>query len=126
MKQGKIFIAVGIGGIVGATGRYGVSLLMTNWGIFPFATLTVNFLGCFLLSWLSNFNQKRIQSTLIIALNTGVIGSFTTFSTFTVETIELARTNIPLALLYVFISIFGGLLFCLLGFRTAYRRRVET
>jgi|SRR5699024_10112550 len=126
MKQGKIFLAVGIGGVFGAAGRYGISVAMTNWDVFPFATLTVNFVGCFLLSWLSNYTKSNIHPTLFIALSTGLIGSFTTFSTFTVETVELAHTNLSLALLYIFISIFGGLLCCYLGFRIANKRRLET
>src|SRR5699024_12310256 len=105
---------------------YVMSVAMTNWGIVPFATFTVNLIGCFLLSCLSNYTKSNIHPTLFIGLSTGLIGAFTSFATFTVETVELAHTNLSLALFYIFISIFGGLFCCYLGFRIANKRRLET
>jgi len=124
MKIGGQLLAVGIGGMLGAMGRYTVSLLFTSSTDFPFATLTVNLIGCFFLSYLLNNKQvkSRLKPEAFIALSTGLIGSFTTFSTFAVETIELMTRNFFLAAFYVVLSVIGGLGLCYLGFKVAYRR----
>src|SRR5699024_12508053 len=124
MKIGGQLLAVGIGGILGAMGRYTVSLLFTSSTDFPFATLTVNLIGCFFLSYLLNNEQikSRLKPEAFIALSTGLICSFTTFSTFSVVTIELMTRNFFLAAFFVVISVFGGLGLCYLGFKVAYRR----
>ncbi|GAA0589004.1 fluoride efflux transporter CrcB [Virgibacillus siamensis] len=117
----SIYLAVGIGGMAGAVARYAVSILIVAGSGFPFATLLVNLTGCFLLSFL--FNQSKIKSILsrnvFTALGTGLLGSFTTFSTFTIETIKLWHEHPGLAITYSIISVVGGLLFCYAGFRTA-------
>lgn len=119
MKQ---YIMIGIGGMVGATVRYTISLLFeSNINGFPFATLTVNLLGCFFLTLLLNHSKiKRILSPeLLIALSVGVIGSFTTFSTVTIEIVELWMFDAMLAIIYTITSIFGGLACCIAGYTLA-------
>ncbi|RKQ35496.1 fluoride efflux transporter CrcB [Oceanobacillus halophilus] len=122
----KIYIAVGIGGMIGAISRYGVSTVFSSFDSFPFGTLTANLLGCFLLSYLLNQKQlKRLLSLEVnIGLTTGIIGAFTTYSTFAVETLELMKRSVILAILYILISILGGLAFCYLGFHVAKRKKV--
>src|SRR5690625_5758956 len=70
MKIGGQLLAVGIGGILGAMGRYTVSLLFTSSTDFPFATLTVNLISCFFLSYLLNNEQikSRLKPEAFIAL----------------------------------------------------------
>ncbi|MFB4169352.1 fluoride efflux transporter FluC [Virgibacillus sp. JSM 102003] len=122
----KIYLAVGIGGMVGATGRYGISILFwTNSG-FPYATLIANLLGCFLLSFLLHHDsiKRTLSPEVFAALGTGMIGAFTTFSTFAVETVELSDISILLAGSYIVLSILGGLLFCYFGFKLALKKRV--
>lgn len=120
----KTMTTIGIGGAIGAIGRYGVSFIFTAKD-FPFATLCTNLLGCFLLSLLLNHKQikERLAPALFTSLTTGLIGSFTTFSTFAVETIELWSNNVLLAVLYIFMSIIGGLLFCYLGYQFSIHTR---
>ncbi|WP_077327912.1 fluoride efflux transporter FluC [Virgibacillus siamensis] len=117
----QIYLAVGIGGMAGALARYGISVLFASVSGFPIATLIANLIGCFLLSYL--LNQPRIKKILsekvYTALSTGLIGSFTTFSTFAVETIALWHVSASLTFTYVLISIAGGLLFAYAGFQTA-------
>lgn len=122
----KLYIAIGIGGMIGATGRYGLSLLFYN-NSFPFGTLIANLAGCFLLSFLMHHAiwKKQLPSWLITAFGTGMIGGFTTFSTFAIETIELWNSSFFLAFVYVMISIFGGLAFSFFGYRVAGRKRVS-
>jgi len=124
----NVFFAVGLGGIVGASGRYGISILFHNTQGFPYPTLIVNLIGCFLLSFLMNqpVLRQKLPQNLFTALTTGLIGSFTTFSTLTVEIIQLWSTNIVMAISYTFLTIFGGLAFCLLGFTFASRKQANS
>lgn len=129
MKQTslKLFLAIGLGGMIGSVCRYSISLLFTgDPESFPFETLIVNLIGCFLLSFFLNKSQfKQTLSPLIfISLTTGLIGSFTTFSTFAVETVILFDFSLFLALVYMLVSIFGGLLFCYFGYRCATRKKI--
>ena len=114
-----IYFWVGIAGSMGAILRYliGVSLLTNS--SFPYGTLTINLIGSFLLAWLTTNLFKRLSISPIIAtaVGTGFVGSFTTFSTLSVETIKMFQAgNILLGLLYLLVSICGGLLMSRLGF----------
>lgn len=115
------YITVGIGGVVGALLRYGLGLFMkdTYPGIFPLATLLANVIGSFLLTFLTMhvFRLGRLNSRWAAALGTGLIGSFTTFSTFSVETMHLLQAGrAGTAALYVIGSLAGGLLAARFGF----------
>lgn len=111
---------VGIAGAIGAVLRYLIGVFLFTNSSFPYATLTINLIGSFLLAWLITFLIKRFSLSPAIAtvIGTGFIGSFTTFSTLSIETIALFQSgNILLGLLYVFVSIIGGLVMSRLGFR---------
>lgn len=109
-----LYVYVGIGGMFGATSRFGLSIWLDMDMVFPWATLVTNWLGSFLLTFflMNPICRQKISSHLFKALTVGGIGSFTTFSTVTYETIELAQTQIFLASLYIFMSVFGGLFCC--------------
>jgi len=123
----KLYIAVGVGGMIGAVGRYGVSMLFVedSYHSFPYATLTVNLIGCFLLSFLTNHAiiKRKLSPEVFTAVGTGIIGAFTTFSTFAVETIKLSDAQPFMAIAYVLLSILGGLVFCYGGYQLAGRKR---
>jgi CrcB protein len=110
-----IYIWVGLAGIVGAVLRFMVGILTKDWaGSFPLGTLLINCLGAFVLAWLTT--RSPFSTEVRTALGTGMIGSFTTFSTLSVETVQLfVRGDAGLALLYLLISLWGGLLFAWLG-----------
>ncbi|MER2030892.1 MAG: fluoride efflux transporter CrcB [Solibacillus sp.] len=115
-------ILIGIGGAIGAALRYSVSLLLlTNeTAAFPFATVAVNLAGCFLLGMLSSGLELKIIANpeYLVAFKTGLIGSFTTFSTFSVEVIQLLHHHFYFsAILYIFISAIFGLIFVALGMK---------
>ncbi|MDH3734743.1 MAG: fluoride efflux transporter CrcB [Gemmatimonadota bacterium] len=91
-------LLVGLGGFVGSAGRYLIALGMSRWwpavGL-QFATLAVNVAGCFLIGLLTTFADARgIVSPEVRGLMfVGVLGGFTTFSTFALETLELGRSG---------------------------------
>ena len=91
-----------VGGALGALSRWGLYYWMdAKWGVnshFPWGILLVNVLGCFLFGWLFTlFEQKEWFSDAIqLAVFTGFLGSFTTFSTFGWNTLELLRIGQPM------------------------------
>jgi len=91
----SLYVALGVGGVLGVYGRYGLTQLLQNvlGDGFPIGTLIVNVLGSFLLAFLFVFTLDRL--TLSPALRTGILtgglGAFTTFSTFVVEALVLVE-----------------------------------
>ncbi len=121
----KLLLTIGIGGMIGASSRYGISIGVVNATSFPMETLLANLIGCFILSFLLHYAsiKKKLSKEVFTGLTTGILGSFTTFSTFAVETVTLGHQSITLAILYVFISVVGGVLLCLLGYHLAIRKQ---
>ena len=114
-----IYLFVGIAGSLGAILRYLIGISLFTNSSFPYATLSINLIGSFLLAWLTTrfFKRTSLSPVIATAIGTGFVGSFTTFSTLSVETVQLfQRGAIGLGVLYVFISIVGGLLMSRLGF----------
>ncbi|MED3564296.1 fluoride efflux transporter CrcB [Bacillus xiapuensis] len=115
-----VYLFVGMGGIIGSLLRYALSLLAEDiWGDrFPIGTLLINLTGAFLLGWFTTRfgDSKRLHPYLITAFSTGVIGSYTTFSTFCLETVRLLEAEDYFkGMIYILLSLFGGLLFVKLG-----------
>jgi CrcB protein len=103
------FLLVGTGGFLGAAVRYGVSLAMKGWTLtFPWATLSINVLGCLLIGALMPLVETRPQMLLFVI--PGLLGGFTTFSAFGHETWTLVQGRGPLlGLVYVVASVGLGL-----------------
>ncbi|QDQ02759.1 fluoride efflux transporter CrcB [Lysinibacillus fusiformis] len=117
----KTTLAVGIGGFFGAVSRYSISLFLTNTGSFPIATLSINLVGCFCLAWL--FTTFANRTPLVLGIGTGFLGAFTTFSTFSVETLLLLENNEWMkAFSYSLMSVMGGLFCVMIGTWLARRR----
>lgn len=122
-----IYVLVGIAGIAGALLRYLLGLYFSGWWIldFPMATFLTNMAGSFALGWITNYlpRLKFLHPYALTAIGTGLIGSFTTFSTFSVETVRLMMNNKwGIAIIYILSSLWGGLLFSWLGYRLGLKR----
>lgn len=122
-----VYLFVGIGGIIGSIIRYVLSNAVSDlWNSsFPYGTLFVNLTGSFLLGWVTNklVALKKLPPHLLTALTTGVIGSYTTFSSFCLETIKLMEAgNYLFSFLYIVISLLGGLLFVRMGLKMGEQR----
>jgi fluoride exporter len=94
-------LIVFVGGGVGAAARYllqGAVYRLTGAG-FPYGTIVVNILGCFLIGLLMSSMEERFLAapTLRIFLTIGILGGFTTFSSFSYETMVLLREGDLLA-----------------------------
>jgi len=114
--------AVGLFGSVGALLRFLIERWTALWwsSPFPWGTLLINLSGCLVLGWFSTwtYSQTKLPAWLRLSIGTGLIGSFTTFSTFSVETLTLIQARLlGVALLYVLISMVGGIGFSWLGYQ---------
>jgi CrcB protein len=99
-------LMVALGGAVGAVARYGVSVGAARWfGLaFPWGTLIVNVVGGLAMGLLAaRFGPE--QEAVRLALGVGVLGGFTTFSAFSLETVRLMEHQPGLAMLYVAASV---------------------
>ena len=116
-------LIVGVGSFAGGVLRYilsvGLSKLGRLWA-FPIGIMLINILGCFLIGVLYGYFKSKATTdpVLPLLLMTGVLGGFTTFSTFSFETIQLLQQNEWLkAALYVVGSVGVGVVACYLGMR---------
>lgn len=109
------FICAAAGGFFGAGGRYLASALpLWKNAAFPWGTLLINLAGAALIGFLAGIGERRpdISPGWITFWKTGVCGGFTTFSTFSLETLTLLeKGRLPLALAYAA----GSVALCVLG-----------
>ena len=108
------YFAVAIGGVLGCWARYAMTnLVQSIYGRdFPYATLSINVLACFLMGFLFEETLERLTISPILRLGilTGFLGGFSTFSTFAMETLLLAEQgDLAEGLLYILISVVLGL-----------------
>ncbi len=107
----KSFLLVGIGGMIGSMLRYLFSVLIKPQS-FPYATLSVNILGSFLIGLIMGFVLKNeaVSQNWKLFLATGICGGFTTFSAFSLECIQLLDQQRYAATIgYIGLSIILGL-----------------
>ena len=114
-------LLVFVGGGLGALLRYaaGRAALLAGWAP-PLATLGVNIVGCFAMGLLAGwFAHRGGPASVKIFLVTGLLGGFTTFSAFGLDTLTLWRTSPAHAAAYVAASVIVSLLAVFLGFSLA-------
>ena len=114
------FLSIALGGAAGALLRYGVSGLISRSfsGGFPLGTLTVNLIGSFLIGLIWGVLEiATISQNLRLFLLIGLLGSFTTFSTFSLENFSMIRDGeYWLVLCNVALSVVLGVMFVFIGF----------
>ena len=112
----SIYLAIAVGGSVGAMSRYWMHTSTHQWlGTgFPYGTLAVNLLGSVAMGFLSVLLLERFQVSdeVRLGLLVGLLGSFTTFSTFAIDVLELGSgEDLLKTVLYIVLSV----LLCVLG-----------
>ncbi len=118
------FLWICVGSAIGGGARY----LLSGWTLelfgasFPYGTLAVNVIGSFLLGavMFAGVETTMMSPTLRLALATGVLGGFTTYSTFSYETMRYLQDGAwAIAIGNVLITVIGCLVACLLGWAGA-------
>ncbi|GKQ42421.1 putative fluoride ion transporter CrcB 2 [Companilactobacillus sp. RD055328] len=113
-----LFIAIfgGLGGMC----RYLLGISIPNvWGI-PLVTLLVNIIGSFCLPIWNNYLGLKLNNKIKVAIGTGFIGAFTTFSGMIIDILKMYLTNNYSGLvIYILASIVLGFVAALLGMKTA-------
>ena len=114
------WLLVACGGAIGACLRYGAGLLIVRpMSLFPWATWSINVLGCFLAGVFFALSQRYpiLQNETRLFVMVGIFGGFTTFSSFGLETFQLLRNEqIIIALVYALSSLIVGVIFLVIGF----------
>lgn len=116
----KLILAVGMGSFIGGISRYLISLFIQNklLSTFPYGTLCVNIAGCFLIGVIYGLSDRgNVSSTWRLFLATGVMGGFTTFSSFSNETVSMLRdaeyvaafSYVAYSIILGFAATFGGI-----------------
>lgn len=120
MNNSLIYLAIALGGAIGACSRYGLSMWINKQidGTFPWATLSVNLIGGFLIGALYWLLQEKVIAVewLKPLLITGFLGGLTTFSTFSLEAVQLIQQGLLLqAVMYMLVSVVLCVLACWLA-----------
>lgn len=117
----KLAVIVGIGSFLGGMSRYLLSSFIQERTVatFPYGTLAVNLIGCFLIGCLFGASERwGLSSEWRLFMVTGILGGFTTFSAFSFETFYLIKAGqTGIGVLYVAISVIAGIGFTFLGAR---------
>ena len=109
----KNLVAVVVFAFFGGIFRYLFSFNLGEWGI-----MIANLVGCFLLSFLTYYVIERdlLAGWLNLGLGTGLVGAFTTFSSFTTSVLNLSKSNFWVGSGYFLVSLLGGFFAAFIGF----------
>jgi fluoride exporter len=115
-----VIIGVALGGALGASSRYLLdrAIEQHTFSVFPWATFTINLTGCFLIGVITEalVDRHHLPAWIRVGLVVGVIGGYTTFSTFAQESLTLLESrDFAVDLVYLVSSITIGILFVWLG-----------
>ncbi len=121
-----VYLWVAIGGALGSMARFWLANAMAVWtgADFPWGTLLINVIGSFVISFFGMLTGTAARFAVPyearIFVTVGLCGGFTTFSSFSLQTIDLLRTGQPFrAVLYIAASVILCLAACALGFAAA-------
>jgi CrcB protein len=117
-NDAMLYVWIGIGSALGGMARYGTNGIMARWlgGAFPWGTFAVNIVGCLFIGWFATITGPggRVVAPMSVRAftMTGICGGYTTFSTFSLETLNLARDG---EWLKASLNVGGSVVFCMLG-----------
>jgi CrcB protein len=113
-------LIVGLGSFLGGSARYLISVAMSNLSKgFPWGTLAVNLIGCFVIGLLSGIFARTANesNSFVLFCTVGICGGFTTFSTFSKEALLMLQAENYWALVaYVGISVVAGIVLAAVGY----------
>lgn len=117
--MGTVF-AIALGGALGAVGRYALSSQITHWigPGFPWGILAVNVAGCFVMGVIAELGALTLNLSpeMRAFLTTGILGGFTTFSAFALDSaVMIERGDWGATVLYVSASVLGSIAALFLG-----------
>lgn len=120
----RLIAMVALGGAIGSVGRYALTVAVQNRtsAAFPTGTLVVNVTGAFLLGLIMRYAMQSFTLTpeMRLLLTTGLCGGYTTFSTFSYESVRMVEDGEwRAALLYILLSVILSLGAMFIGFRAA-------
>lgn len=107
----KNFLLIGLGGAAGSMLRYAFTLWFKN-SSFPLATFLVNIIGCFVIGCVFALavRNEAFAANWKLFLATGICGGFTTYSAFSIESLQLLQQQrVALFAVYMIATILGGL-----------------
>jgi CrcB protein len=109
------YLAVAVGGAFGAVARFGIdrSIERRSFAVFPWSTFAINISGCLLIGAVISalVDRHHLPGWMRIGLVMGVLGGYTTFSTYAQESLDLLREGqADVATLYVAGSVLTGIL----------------
>ena len=109
-----VIVGVALGGALGSSARYALDRLIerSSSAVFPLSTFTINISGCFLIGVVSAalVDRHHLPAWIRIGLVVGVVGGYTTFSTFAQETLDLGEIHhVLVAAAYVATSVAVGI-----------------
>ena len=117
----KFYLLVALFGAAGSVLRYSLYLITPRFFYlnFPVSTVLVNLLGFFfIVVCVSLFDKSIITENIIIFIAIGLLGGFTTFSTFSMDLFNLLNKSLYIEMIsYLVLSVFGGLLLFLAGYK---------
>jgi CrcB protein len=115
-----VIVGVALGGALGASARYGLdrAIEARSDSVFPWATFVINLSGCFLIGLVSAtlIDRHHLPAWLRVGLVVGVIGGYTTFSTYAQEALDLVDArDLAAAVAYIGGSVLLGIVAVYLG-----------
>ena len=113
-------LMIAFGGALGASSRYFISSFLNNYSILSFTlgTLVVNVIGCFFIGFYISETSEVISENIKNFLIIGFLGSFTTFSAFTKESVELYQAfGVTNSFLYISLNVLLCLSATYLGYK---------
>jgi len=119
----KLYLLVALFGAAGSVLRYSLYLITPRFLYlnFPVSTVLVNLLGSFFIGvCISLFDKSIITENTRIYIVIGLLGGFTTFSTFSMDLFNLLNKSFYIEMIsYLALSVFGGVILFLVGYKVA-------